>query len=383
MPSSSPYYIPLSVWLQRLLALCLISFSGYSSAGIAEFNAAAQTGDYLAAARETASAWESYDKSRDSAVTIAREFAFVNYLADDFESAAGFIAHLTDGGELAGRDDQPLTSQVLADLIALRLESTLESRNALAQSLQARLPEEEVDNISLLAARALYSDDWGRGRLAEIEGSSALAIAFFERAGASSLVEKRRAELMAVAAEFVRWRNVRSYDQFVDLHNAIVADVDSIEDEISRETLIALKWIAHAWTNSAFSYLDSVNPQTGSHIERVRRRELENSSKGFFYAAYTEDSLPICENRLAWNVRYPTSAGFNGLIGTVLIKMDFDSDGRVKNHELLASVPVDSFGASVIDTISRARLRPSRGQDTDNCTLAVNDYIVTINFVIY
>src|SRR5690606_34082956 len=256
--------------------------------------------------------------------------------------------------------------------------STLESRNALMQSLQARLPEEEVDNISVLAARTLYSDDWAHGRLQELEGSTALAIAFFERIGAGGLVEKRRAEVMAVAAEFVRWRNVRSYDQFVDLHNAIVADVDSIEDEISRETLIALKWITHAWTNSAFTYLDTVNPQTGSHIERVRRRELVNSEKDFFYAAYTDESLPICENRLDWNVRYPSSAAFNGLVGTVLIKMGFDSDGRVKDHTLLASVPVDSFGTSVIDTISRARLRATRGQDTDSCTLAVNDYIVTI-----
>jgi len=49
-------------WLQRLIALCLVSFPGYSSAGIAEFNAAAPTGDYVDATRQTASAWERYDK---------------------------------------------------------------------------------------------------------------------------------------------------------------------------------------------------------------------------------------------------------------------------------------------------------------------------------
>ena len=362
--------------------LFLFSLPQDSHAGIAEYNAAASSGDYVAAARETAEAWENYDKSRADAVAIVREFAFVNYLAGDFEEAAGLMDNLLDDdSELSSRDDQPQVSRVLSDLIAINQESSVGNRNALFQSLQARLPE-EVDNISILAARALYLDDWTQGRLEELESSSALALSFFERAGEEVLVDSRRAELLAAAAEFMRWRNVPSYDQFVDLHNAIVADVDRVEDDGTREALISLKWLADAWSQSAWTYLDNDNPQLGSHIDRVKPRELAGSTKGYFYRVTTaaDNPLPPCETRLDWTVYYPPSAAYNQLIGTVIIKMDFDEDGRVEKHSLLASVPADSFGKGAIDRVSSARLRALRGQDTDKCTLAVKGYVVTINF---
>lgn len=384
MPSSSPRCIPHFVWVQRLLALCLISFPGYSSAGIAEFNAAAQAGDYVAAARETASAWESYDKSRDSAVTIAREFAFVNYLAGDFEAAAGFIAHLVDDGALTARDDQPLTSRVLAALAQWRVDASEDNRRSLLQRLQERAADPSVDNITLLAAEELYNDDWMQGRTSEVAASASQAIEFFDRTDGLFLVHKRRAQLIANAADFITSRSDSSYVRFGEVHNAIVADVDSEIDESQRQALIPLKWIAQAWAFAAASYFNSLDARAGTEDDYEGPNPVIESSKfGHFYEnANVGSDLPLCDFQLEGRVNYPSSAVWRGLVGAVIFKMDVDERGRGSNVSILASVPAGNFGDSVLKAESRFRITALKGEDTDACQLQRKDQVAIVRFAI-
>lgn len=371
-----------------VLATAVMLFTSNAQAGIAEFNAAILAGDYPAAAAETVSAWESYDKSRDSAITIAREFSFVNYLAGDLETASSFIKNLTDPeSPLFARDDQPDTSRVMASLVTHRLESTEQTREALASALSNRAILPDADNISLLAAQYLYNDDWMNGRLREVDTSSALAITFFDRTGGGYLAEKRKAELIGLTAKFLFLKKPESYDQFVDLHDIIVADVDQSEDPYQREGLIAVKWIAHAWTDSLLAYFRSTNNETSSNIPRdVRERPLARSKLGHFYEnSASDDPRPFCTLREIdfGNLRYPSSAAFQGLVGSVILKMDFDERGRGSNAVVLASIPSEQFAESALAAASSFRHEAARGQDLDQCRVSRTDAIVSIRFTMY
>lgn len=372
---------------KAVLVVVSVVLASVAQAGIAEFNAAMRAGDYPAAAAETVGAWESYDKSRDSAITIAREFSFVNYLAGDYQTASTFIENLVDpDSPFYARDDQPDTSRVLASLVTHRLEPTSDTREALADSLNTRVAVPDVDNISLIAAEHLYNDDWLNGRLREVDASAALAITLFDRTDGGYLAQKRRAELTALTAKFLFLKRPESYDQFVDLHDVIVADVDKSEGPDQRESLIAMKWVVQAWTDSLLSYFSSTNNETNSNIPRdVRARPLAISNFGHFYEnSNINNEKPSCRLRETdlGRLRYPSSAAFQGLVGSVILEMDFDERGRGSNAVLLASIPSEEFAEAALEAAPTFRLEPVSGQDLDQCSLSRTDAIVPIRFTI-
>ncbi|MDP1932386.1 MAG: energy transducer TonB [Gammaproteobacteria bacterium] len=356
-------------------------------AGIPEFNAAMRVGDYQAAATETGSSWESYDKTRESAVTIVREFAFVNYLAGEFATAREFIGNLTnEQSALATRDDQPATTRLLEALINYRLDSSSENRQSLVHSVEARMTVDGVDNISLLAVEELYNDDWMQGRLSEVELTAALAVVLFDRTQGQTLSQKRRAQIVALAAEFMLRRDYRQYNAFVDLHNEIVSDVDATSDISQREHLIPLKWVAHAWINSIWAYLESGYRQTGSNIDgRLRQGELARSFSSAFYESNVDptDTRTLCEVRFSdGNLRYPVSTRYKGLVGSVIVKVDFDEDGRASNPIILAAIPDVTFSESVLGAVPGFRLRAVRGQHRNLCRMQRKDQVLPFLFLI-
>lgn len=355
-------------------------------AGIAEFNAAMQKKDFKAAAAESIVVWKSFDKSKPTAPAVAREFAFVNYLVEDFSAAKTFIDNLVDpNNELSTRDDQASLSRVLADLIALRLNNGTQQRDQLMESLKIRIAAPDFDNITLVAAEYLYNEDWRQGRWSDASASAALAAEFYGRQGRSLIARKRRAELIGMVSEFWVKRNAKIYDRIVDLHDAIVIDVDSTQDSRQREKLIELKWIAHAWANSLLALNQSYYTQTGSQLNtEIKPRDLRISEHGYFYEfTRTGDSRPPCKVTLDYRkLRYPHSEEFKGIVGSVIVKMDFDETGKGSEATLLAVVPTSHFAENVLKAAPSFRLKPKRGQDMDKCSLSRKDYIFPIIFII-
>ncbi len=343
-----------------LVVLPVLVVQSSAVAGIAEFNAAMAQKDFKAAAAESIVVWKSYDKSKPTAPVVAREFAFVNYLAGDFSAAQTFIDNLVDpNNELSTRDDQASLSRVLADLIALRLDDGIQQRNQLMDSLKNRITAPDIDNITLIAAEFLYNEDWNQGRWSDASASATLAAELYGRRGSSLIVRKRRAELIEVVAKFLDKRDGRMYDQLVDLHDNIVIDVDNSQDGDQREKLIELKWVAHAWVVSVEAYYQSYYSQTGSQINtEIKPRDLRTSEHGYFYeTTYTTDFRPLCEVNLdTGKLHYPHSAAFWGIVGSVIVKMDFNEKGRGSEATLLAAVPSQSFGENVLKAASSFRL---------------------------
>lgn len=377
------------IYMVVLLSVLVVQSSAV--AGITEINAAMKKGDFKAAAAEAIVVWESYDKSNPAAPVVAREFAFVNYLAEDFSAAKTFIDNLLDpNNELSARDDQPSLSRVLADLIALRLDNGIQQRNQLMDSLKNRIAAPDSDNISLFAAEFLYKEDWRQGRWSDASASAALAAELYGRRGRSVIERKRRAELFAVVSHFLDERDGKIYDQIVDLHNTIVIDVDSMQDSGQREKLIKLKWVAQAWAYSIEAFYKSYYSQTGSQINTdLKPRELRTSEHGYFYEFSILDFTKSknfrrpCEVTLDnGKLRYPSSEEFKGIVGSVIVKMDFDEKGKGSEATLLAVVPTKSFAENVLKAAPSFRLKPKRGQDMDKCSLSRKDVIVPVMFLV-
>jgi TonB family protein len=369
-----------------LVGLPVLVAQSSAVAGIAEFNAAVAKRDFKTAAAEAVVVWDSYDKSNPAAPIVAREFAFVNYLAEDFSAAKTFIDDLVDpNNELSTRDEQASLSRVLADLIALRLDNGMQRRNQLMDSLKKRIAAPDLDNITLVAAEFLYNEDWKHSRWSEASASAALAAELYGRQGKSLIVHKRRAELIGVVSGFLIKRDGRIYDRLVDLHDNIVIDVDAAQDSLQREKLIELKWVAQAWVGSIEALDQSYYSQTGSQINtEIKPRDLRRSEHGYFYEfTNATDFRPPCEVTLDnGKLRYPHSAEFWGTVGSVIVKMDFDERGKGSEATLLASVPSKSFAKNVLKAAPTFRLKPKRGQDMDKCSLSRKDVVVPVMFII-
>lgn len=373
-----------SMYICVVLSVLVVQSSAV--AGIAEYNAAVEKRDFKAAAAEAVVVWESYDKSKPDAPIVAREFAFANYLAEDFSAAKEIIDDLVNpNNNLSTRDDEAGLSRVLAELIALRLYNGTPQRNQLMDSLTNRIAAAELDKITLVAVEFLYNKDWSDGRWSDASASAALAAELYGRQGKSFIVRKYRAELIGVVSGFLIKRDVRKYDQLVDLHDNIVIDVDTTQDIGNREKLIELKWVAQAWVGSIEALDHSYYSQTGSQVNtEIKPRDLRTSEHGYFNEfTYTTDSRPPCIVTLDYSkLRYPHSAEFRGIVGSVIVKMDFDGKGNGSEATLLAAVPTKSFAQNVLKAAPTFRLKPKRGQDTDKCSLGRTDVIVPIMFVI-
>jgi len=383
----SNYYSFKQAFIYRLFVLSAFVIQSSAVAGIAEFNAAVERKDFKTAAAETVVIWETYDKSKPAAPAVAREFAFVNYLAGDFSVAETFIDNLVDpGNELSARDDQASISRVLADLIAMRLDNGIPQRNRLMDSLENRMATPGLDKISIFAAEYLYNEDWSKRRWSDASASAALAAELYGRQGNRLIVRKRRAELIGVVSGYLIKRDgERIYDQLVDLHDSIVIDVDSTQNSAEREQLVELKWMAQAWVISIEALYRSNIPQTGSQINtKIKPRDLRRSEHGYFYElTKVPDFRPPCEATLdEGNLRYPHSAGFWGMVGSVIVKMDFDEKGKGSEATLLAAVPTQSFAKNVLKAAPSFRLKPKRGQDMDKCSLRRKDLVVPVMFYI-
>jgi len=379
------------VFICMLVVLSVSTVQPLAVAGIAEFNAAMGNGDFKAAAAEAIVVWASYDKSKPAAAGVLREFAFVNYLAGDFGAANTLIDNLVNpDNELSARDDQASLSRVLADLIALRLDDSTRRRNQLMDSLENRIGTPDADNISLVAAEYLYHEDWKKGRWSDASASAALAAELYDRRGAPLIDRKRRAELTGVVSGFLAEADSKFYDQLVDLHDMIVSDVDTTKDVGQREKLIALKWVAQAWANSLEAHYRSYYRQTGSQINTdIKPREFRQSKYGYFYEftsvtiSTTTDFRPPCEVTLdLGKLRYPSSEEFRGVVGSVIVKMDFNRKGKGSEATLLAVVPSGNFAKNVMKAAPSFRLKPKRGQDMDKCRLERDDAVVPITFLI-
>lgn len=351
-------------------------------ADIAAYNAAMKAGDYKAAAAETAGVWSDYDKTSPGAATVAREFGFANLVAGNYAAARDYGVFLRDqGARLPTPDDQPLTSMVLLAAAEFRLGAK-NARDDLLAALTERISQPGLDNISIIAAEALYRGDWSEGAWSKIPESSAAAATLLDRGGVHLKARMYRARTAGAAAEFLRSRSARDLDAMESVREAIVADIDAATDQPSREALGRDMYEAETWLNAMVTTISSFSNQTGSNIPvGAKRHAMKEPASPIF--ADNASPLPICEGHIdTGNFQYPTSAEYRGMVGAVTLRLDTNDKGYVTRAEVLGSVPSDTFAEALVKASPRFHWVARDDVDTRACRLRRNNYILAVVFQI-
>lgn len=370
---------------RQLAGLCLaavVALAGTAAAfgDIRGFNAAVQAGDYRKAAVEAKAAWAEWDRTDPDTATVAREFGFASYVAGDFAAAREYGTFLRDNGKtLATPDDQPASSAVLLAAAEFRLGASDATRAALINALKVREARPGIDNISVLAAEAVYKQDWGKGDWPKAVESSDLAWRLLQRAGPSLALRALDARSAAATAGFFHGPDKQDYDNIVDTHDAVVDAIDAADTPTRRLAFAPLKYQLEAWSMSMINYFDS-GQQTGTSIPiRVKERTLKTTAQAIFPdAAITGDQCETLDADFT-GLHYPQSAMYKNMVGTVIMKLTVNELGRVSAFETLAAVPARHFADAVEKALPQTVFRPGSGSKP-GCTVARSTLIYRMSF---
>lgn len=370
-------------WISRILVVFAVLLLGVAPAmaDIKAFNAAVKAGNYKQAAVEAKSVWATWDRQdRDTAV-MAREFGFVSYVAGDFAAARDFGQYLKDQGvSLPVPDDLPATSAVLLAASSFRLGASDATRATLLDALKKRQAAIGIDMQTVLASEALYTLDWSKGDPNKSWESAKLAWDLLARGGSPLAVRALRARSVYVAAGFLKGRQRQDYADIADAHDAVIDAIDVTTGAADRKELISLKYNLEAWSNSVQTYF-GVQQQTGTLIPRgVRYRDLKTPATALFPEA-TPPEMSCKREFEQGQIRYPESALYRGMIGTVILKLNVDHEGRITKPEVLASVPDAGFADALIGSIHTARFKRARDAQP-GCMLASPALVLPVVFTI-
>jgi len=362
-------------------------------ADIKAYNAAVKAGDYKTAATEAEAIWQTWDKQSADTALIAREFGFAALVSGRNELAQTFGSFLVQNGKtLPTPDDQPATSAVLKAAADFKVSKQGEpERAALRDALFARNTAPGVDMTSVISWQALYVADWNRFDWDSVKKDTAGAADLLKRQPASLLARQREAEVMAVAADFIQGRarqtpQTRSaiYEAMADMHDAIVADLNAAKSPGMRSQLWAIKWKAEAWTGAVESYMSSSYSQIGSVISTaVKPRGLARPDSLPVAEDAATAAIPVCDGKFDGpSIKYPESRALEGLVGSVIFRMETAADGKVTRTEILSAVPLDTFGDRVLDAVKDWRYKASKSSTGNSCRLSSRNHIHHVQFVI-
>lgn len=334
-------------------------FTASAFGDIKAYNAAVTAGDFKQAAIEAKAVWAEWDRKDADTALVAREFGYISYVAGDYPAARDYGQFLKDNGKsLATPDDQPVASAVLLAIANFRLKPDDKTRDELFNTLKQRQTAPNIDRLSMLAAEALYAADLGSRDYRRAAESAEVAYAILSEGGNGLTIRSLNARAVLAISRFMGKRDKGTYLAIADSHDAIVDALDAATNAAQRGELIKLKFLMQAWTISVEAYLLAEDRFEKNVVKRFQGRSLKTPANAIF----PESTPPQhrCKSEfLKGNLRYPRSAAFKGLVGTVILKMDVDNEGRISNPEVLASVPEEQFAEEVLKSMPTARFRPA------------------------
>ena len=422
----SRFTIPFYMCLILVLSL-MCGATSITMAGGKEFNEAMKKGDFKAAAMETGSIWDSFDKSNPAAAAIAREFAYVNFMAGELKRADTFLSYLLPGGnQLGTQDDKPLVTRLLSSAVNYGLNTNEENRSKLEDSLKSRLLEQDTDLISIVSAEFLSQCDSAQGNWKGLAQSASQVAELIKRMGVQGGERLRRAETSAAIAAFrIDKSNVRNYGRLVETYNAIVGDLDEIENLDPLASLVpagpppgaqsrfpgpfgrggnkeaappmpfgpaegkvtsglyALAWQLRGWISNAESLYTTYSGKLENSPTGFQPLKLRSSKRGYFFEKSNEDAaLPMCEYSLDTRrvFFFPRSDQYAGDIATVIFKANVDEDGGLTEGRALVAVPESTWQFMMTMAANNIKLRRTKGQKADSCQLLQKDALIPLSF---
>ncbi|RYE01210.1 MAG: TonB family protein [Sphingomonadales bacterium] len=348
-------------------------------ADIKAYNAAITSGDVKQAAVEAKGVWATWNQARPDTALIAREFGYITYVAGDFAATRDFGLFLqTKGPTLATPDDQPAVSAVVLAAANFRLKADGRTRSELFKVLQQRQATPNIDRLSMLAAEALYVHDLDKGEYRNTAESAEIAFDLISRDRGALTVRSLNARSISAISRFVSKRGRNDFFPIADAHDAIIDALNVTSDPAQRDDLIDLKFFLQAWAHSAEAYLYAAGQISAVSAQRFESRELKTPDHAIFPISTSADIR--CDMDFEKNtLKYPRSAAFQGLVGTVIVKMDVNHEGRITQSQVLASVPAEGFAESVMKFLDTARFVRTKDAEP-GCMMFAPAMIYTFSF---
>jgi TonB family protein len=348
------------------------------------FNAAVKAGDYKTAAAEAKTTWPSWNKTDPDTAIVAREFGFASYVAGDYAAARDYGQFLKDqGAGLAKPDDQPATSAVLLAASEYRLGVSTDTRARLYDALAARAAGAGFDNISFLAADNLMARDFDDAHWRDAENSARLASRIVASAGPAYEPQLWTYKMYAAVAAYLFSNSRGSYRELIDVHEGLIDAIDKAPSDAAAARLAPIFWQAKAWRSSMHSHIRSSYTQL-SHLSFDEKWDTDtrHPERPSIIPPKTPDDTPCrTTNEFEHPLKYPTSALFRGFVGTVIVKLDVDAQGKPSNVSTLAAIPQKTFGEAVLKMVGEMTVKPDKKKyDASRCTLARQNKFIEFKF---
>jgi Gram-negative bacterial TonB protein C-terminal len=372
-------------WTTRLrglavAAICL-TLSTPVQADIKAFNAAMQTQDYKAAAAEAAATWPTLKRERKDLAVIAREFGFAAYLAGDYAAARTYGEAAVSAGTALGEDPEQLAnSNVLFRLASLKAAASNQSRDDLFDALVARATYPGVDLITFygldtVVTRDFETGDWKRG-----SASAALGETVSAEGGGAYFTQALRFGLFKGVAHYMDTKKVDALRELNSLRIRAVNAINGAATDADAQPLIDFYWGLEAWRISISSHLSSRAKLPEADREDPDHK-LEPNDRAARLLNIRRDTSCLTELTIKRPPTYPSEALYEGMIGTVLVRLDLDDKGQASNPSILAAVPKDTFGKVVLRSAPGIVMKPGKNWGPD-CVLAKQGKVITFIFTI-
>ena len=310
------------------------------------------------------------------------------------QPGANFVLSQPDTGGHPVMTDRALL-KAFADY---KVESDAQTRADLEAALMAAKPT-EPSYLSLRAFMQLADEyyvgrDWAKAQDIAAAAVEHLAIV---KSNVPDIYYLAR-EIEAISG-FIHRRGVESHEALIRLEEDLgqsLADTSAEGKEIP-EWMEDMYWRSTAWTYAArgvFTTYDKKGSLGNFRATELKERGLTDAEIRAIRGEYPRRTswrkrdrdipnadLPQCAGELVDrpDIRFPIQAGMRGLMGSVIIRMQFDENGNVIDPEVLAAVPVDGFEEDVIRSVSKWRWKKS-SDETRECRMNRDELVMAVSF---
>lgn len=287
---------------------------------------------------------------------------------------------------LSGQINMPMaqdlgTEEIAAAQVTYQTTPNDSSRAALITVLANHRGAPTVNSVQ--AHMIVMTDDTISGHSDHIIESASAAIAHFEPA--SDLIPQPYYKARLIAAE-ARFKATQPTDALLEMaHIEGFAKSYRTSDGRRPDWAKALYWRAHAWRlamQAHFSEQRGDYPDAADIDTLLSRYRLDQEIIAPRLAAPAPD-LPLCDGRIVQSpkLRPPSRAARSNLATAVILRFDQNTDGEVENAEILASVPNEQFGETLLETVAKWRYRPEKRKQVGlTCRLTRSKIVMPIIF---
>lgn len=373
--------------LAILLTVCGSANADISSAKIKAYNDAllsASSATDIRQASEALGAEAIANPDDESATLLAFEAAWTLCrigACDKAAEAAAFAAGQPTTDPAAY--PTPETRAVLSSFITWNSDPTNRHRKSLSDALD-QLAENDITNVSIAAHKAHYDYCTAKEKWGDALKAATAAAAHLETAQDEIFVEFADARLTQHAASFNKSQNAKSYEGMVALERDINTRLAGLDD--NDETAAQLQQIGHqamAWRGAISAYLRSTgSTRKVDTINAKYEAPADDGAETAPAAANSEDGLPFCGGGFirAPTVSYPEGAARAGIVGSLVMGLSLNEDGRPTDVEVLASVPTGIFDEAAVRAIELLEWAPAEGTDLASCRLARENIVYPFVF---